>query len=668
MDHPRSPTPKRSRLCVHRTGQRLETLNKEKAKIVNVSPGPLAPDDCMAESPIPVDTFPFRSGKKGPIQRSSYHPRDIVRTPASLRATRNRPRTAFPFPAFRMLFNPAHKADMHQETSTRAIAPSNIPALQHWAQGLLKQNKIEKVYNVESIPFLMPCVVVYYDDREPRITHDFSMMSKYCKKLPWVTKQSCWTTVKRLCASNMSWYAKCDLSKGFHSVPMRLKDRQFACFEVPGMGYFRYKTMPMGHMNSPAHFHFCMLRLWQKLSARDRPYVSFFQDDWLIAGSSRSACAKRQKRVIRLINENGFKCNPKKCTRPTQDLPALGYNIKGCVVMINKKARRKIRQAKGKELHWYWSHYSVLDPYRLVGSLIKSGRYAEAKRRMRSWKYRVYPTKPRTKVMAYVDGSSQAAGVFIPADYPRCAYRTSIPFKAHSVDSEWLSLKLLLHLIHTRRKIKRAQIFVKTDSMVMKHGIHKSTNRWPSLQCRRILTAHKDQIKLQWVSTHVNLADKPSREKFGREISWKQILHVGSEAWFARHEQPPPRQGPIPWHPPRLRPTKIPESFLATPRRLLYPGALCLSIQTASQADGQGSSPASKYSSPRLRQVEFALGLEDMSEEEWQSSRADHFASLVGRLVWDTGSSLEFSPDAEAYSARSGSYSDTASFQTPRFR
>ncbi|EZG42765.1 putative reverse transcriptase [Gregarina niphandrodes] len=133
---------------------------------------------------------------------------------------------------------------------------------------------------------------------------------------------------------------KIDLSKAFHAIPIADDQKNYYSFMGTDGATYRYVRMPMG---APKHFATVMMKVLGELPDMDKTHVRSYQDDIIVAGTTRRECADRYHRVIRHLCDYGFKINREKSSMNTT-LTILGYEFTKGSIGIPKAKAEQIRK------------------------------------------------------------------------------------------------------------------------------------------------------------------------------------------------------------------------------------------------------------------------------------------------------------------------------------
>ena len=130
-----------------------------------------------------------------------------------------------------------------------------------------------------------------------------------------------------------------DLSKGFHHVPVKQKDRAKTAFVFP-MGKFHFNRMPFGLMNAPAIFQQLMEQVLQDHKAFARPYI----DDVIIFSSDWTTHLDHIRRVLEALKRAGLTANPKKCELGGKHMLYLGHIVGSGKLVVPQDRAKAMRE------------------------------------------------------------------------------------------------------------------------------------------------------------------------------------------------------------------------------------------------------------------------------------------------------------------------------------
>ena len=130
--------------------------------------------------------------------------------------------------------------------------------------------------------------------------------------------------------------SKMDLSKRFHQMPVKQKDRAKTAFVCP-MGKFHLNRMPFGLMNAPAIFQQLMEQVLQDHKAFARPYI----DDVIIFSSDWTTHLDHIRRVLEALKRAGLTANPKKCEWGGKHMLYLGHIVGSGKLVVPQIGRKQ---------------------------------------------------------------------------------------------------------------------------------------------------------------------------------------------------------------------------------------------------------------------------------------------------------------------------------------
>ena len=130
--------------------------------------------------------------------------------------------------------------------------------------------------------------------------------------------------------------SKMDLSKGFHQMPVKQKDRAKTAFVCP-MGKFHLNRMPFGLMNVPAIFQQLMEQVLQDHKAFARPYI----DDVINFSSDWTTHLDHIRRVLEALKRAGLTANPKKCEWGGKHMLYLGHIVGSGKLVVPQIGRKQ---------------------------------------------------------------------------------------------------------------------------------------------------------------------------------------------------------------------------------------------------------------------------------------------------------------------------------------
>ena len=153
------------------------------------------------------------------------------------------------------------------------------------------------------------------------------------------------------------WFTALDINAAFHSIPIKKCDRFKTAF-VTQEGLFEFNNMPFGLKVSPAVFQRILSGILQRNDLSG--FAVNYLDDILIFSRNFNDHVEHIRRLFKVIHDEGFRLNFKKCNFARSSIPYLGHilspnsiqplsdNLVAIKSFPVPTSRRNLRQFLGK--------------------------------------------------------------------------------------------------------------------------------------------------------------------------------------------------------------------------------------------------------------------------------------------------------------------------------
>ena len=118
------------------------------------------------------------------------------------------------------------------------------------------------------------------------------------------------------------FFTTLDLPQAFHNIPVAENSRKYFGFMAPN-GLYRYKTLPMGYVNSMALF----TRLMDMAMIGLGDMVSVYVDDIICFSQTWQQHMRDLDTVFQRLQKTGLKVNLAKCQFAQTEVPFLGHLV-----------------------------------------------------------------------------------------------------------------------------------------------------------------------------------------------------------------------------------------------------------------------------------------------------------------------------------------------------
>ena len=167
-----------------------------------------------------------------------------------------------------------------------------------------------------------------------------------------------------------AWLASIDISQAYHSLRIRVGDRDLLQFLAGGKRY-RFRVLPNGLSSGPRIFTKIMKAVMSHLRAENNILLCFYIDDTILIGRTQAEVRGAVRVTSELLTRLGFTINREKSvTEPTQQIQFLGFRINTVLIRVD------IPISKGEELRelitsmLHKTNLTVRDLATLTGKLV----------------------------------------------------------------------------------------------------------------------------------------------------------------------------------------------------------------------------------------------------------------------------------------------------------
>ena len=196
--------------------------------------------------------------------------------------------------------------------------PGEERVVQAETDKLVQINAAEKV-NYEDIEYCSRIMLVPKPNGDWRFCVDLRGVNKNVELEHWpLTK----VDIRLQGMSGAQFFSTLDLPQAFHNIPLAEESRKYFGFKAPN-GLYRYKTLPMGFVNSMALF----TRLMDMSMIGLGSFVSVYVDDLIVFSRDWSQHMDHLDQVFTRLQHAGLKVNLAKCAFAREQVPFLGHLV-----------------------------------------------------------------------------------------------------------------------------------------------------------------------------------------------------------------------------------------------------------------------------------------------------------------------------------------------------
>ena len=196
------------------------------------------------------------------------------------------------------------------------LGHTQLTALAAQLEKLVKEGRVEK----SATDWASPVFMVPKKNNKWRLVVDFRRLNKVTipkmYRLPRI--QEVIDGLYGCC-----YFTTIDLSDGYWQLSIRPEDRNYFGVTTP-LGNYRFISLPMGWVNSAAHFQAYMEKLFSNV-----PHVKVYQDDIIIATRTKKEHELALRKVFKILADNNLTVKREKLKICQPSVEILGFTVEG---------------------------------------------------------------------------------------------------------------------------------------------------------------------------------------------------------------------------------------------------------------------------------------------------------------------------------------------------
>lgn len=156
-----------------------------------------------------------------------------------------------------------------------------------------------------------------------RICIDYRMLNRLTKRMQWPIPRID-EMLRYIGTKRPNFFAVFDLTSGYFQCPISESSQEYTTFTTP-YGNYKWKRLPMGLSNAPAHF-------MQQMQSRVFPdmihqIMEIYMDDLLTWASTEDEFIERLQLIFERLLQFGLTLNPRKCKFGMSSVEYVGHMI-----------------------------------------------------------------------------------------------------------------------------------------------------------------------------------------------------------------------------------------------------------------------------------------------------------------------------------------------------
>jgi hypothetical protein len=228
---------------------------------------------------------------------------------------------------------PEFKISLKEGATLPRLAPRRLsPALEAIAREEVEALLALGVIRPSSSRYASPIVMVLYPDGKRRLCVDFRILNQATVPMVYPMRN-----IKALLArlAGRTWFAKFDLFKGYHQIPVASDTIPLLAFAVP-WGLYEYVRMPFGPCNGCAVFQQTMDTVLGPLLFT---ICEIFVDDLVVFGDSLAELLTNCRLVLERLHRCNLRVRPNKCLIGVKSISYLGFEVSAAGLSITPERK-----------------------------------------------------------------------------------------------------------------------------------------------------------------------------------------------------------------------------------------------------------------------------------------------------------------------------------------
>jgi hypothetical protein len=187
-------------------------------------------------------------------------------------------------------------------------------------------------------------------DNKWRFCIDYRWLNLSCKGMGWPLPHI-GDMLQRLGEKKPKYYAKIDLTNGYHQAPLKKSSQSFTAF-IAFCGLYEWTRVPMGLKGAPSYFQRVLANI--VLAGILYHICEVYIDDIIIHGRTKDEFVNNVERVFERLQKHNITVKPSKCFFGHEEVEFVGHTINEKGMTFSREKIEKVLAIKepvyGKEL------------------------------------------------------------------------------------------------------------------------------------------------------------------------------------------------------------------------------------------------------------------------------------------------------------------------------